>query len=182
MEEQAKYKTKKQQYVIGIDPDVDKSGVALLDVNSMTLSTYDFTFPYLLEFLKEQKEKHDDLKIYVEFTDRNRANWHISQHDTARSAARKGFDVGRNQGLAKTIIEMAEYMCIAVYPIQPFRKCWQGKDGKITHEELKRLCQMSGIEFNSPRSNQEERDAALLVITCSGLPIKYKVVESNFNK
>lgn len=61
-------------------------------------------------------------------------------------------------------------------------KCWQGKDGKITHEELKRLCQMSGIEFNSPRSNQEERDSALLAITCSGLPIKYKVVESNFNK
>lgn len=66
MEEQAKYTTKKQQYVIGIDPDIDKSGVALLDVNTMTLSTYDFTFPYLLEFLKEQKEKHDDLKIYVE--------------------------------------------------------------------------------------------------------------------
>lgn len=50
------------------------------------------------------------------------------------------------------------------------------------YEELKRLCQMSGIEFNRPRSNQEERDAALLAITCSGLPIKYKVVESNFNK
>ena len=56
------------------------------------------------------------------------------------------------------------------------------KDGKITHEELKRLCQMSGIDFNSPRSNQEERDSALLAITCSGLPIKYKVVESEINK
>lgn len=104
MEEQEKYTTKKQTYVIGIDPDIDKSGVALLDVGAMTLSTYDFTFPYLLEFLKEQKEKHDGLKIYVEFTDRNRTNWHISQHDTVRSAARKGFDVGRNHITQKDIM------------------------------------------------------------------------------
>ncbi len=182
MEEQEKYKTKKQTYVIGIDPDVDKSGVALLDVNNMTLSTYDFTFPYLLEFLKEQKEKHDDLKIYVEITDRNRTNWHISQHDTVRSAARKGFDVGRNQGLAKTIIEMAEYMCIAVYPIQPFRKCWQGSGGKITSMELKRLCEMSGVIFKDNQTNQEKRDAALIALYCSNIPIKYKVVESRLNK
>lgn len=178
MEEQAKYSTKKKTYVVGIDPDVDKSGVALLDVGAMTLSTYDFTFPYLLEFLKEQKEKHDNLKIYVEFTDRNRTNWHISHHDTARSAARKGFDVGRNQGLAKTIIEMSEYMGIAVYPIQPFRKCWQGAGGKITGKELKRLCDMSGVVFNDTRTNQEERDAALIALYCSNIPIKYKVVES----
>ncbi len=77
---------------------------------------------------------------------------------------------------------MLRYYGIKVIEQSPLRKCWQGKDGKITHEELKRLCDMSGIEFNRPRSNQEERDAALLAIICSGLPMRYKVVESKINK
>lgn len=98
------------------------------------------------------------------------------------SAAKKGEHVGRNQETGRKIVETLLHYGIKVIEQSPLRKCWQGKYGKITHEELKRLCQMSGIEFNRPRSNQEERDAALLAITCSGLPIKYKVVESNFNK
>lgn len=94
----------------------------------------------------------------------------------------KGEHVGRNQETGRKIVEMLRHYGIQVMEQSPLRKCWQGKDGKITHEELKRLCQMSGIEFNRPRSNQEERDSALLAITCSGLPIKYKVVESKINK
>lgn len=39
-----------------------------------------------------------------------------------------------------------------------------------------------GIDPDVERSNQEERDSALLAISCSGLPIKYKVVESKINK
>lgn len=77
---------------------------------------------------------------------------------------------------------MAEYMCIAVSPIQPFRKCWQGAGGKITSMELKRLCEMSGVSFTDSKTNQEKRDAALIALYCSNIPIKYKVVESNFNK
>ena len=48
----------------------------------------------------------------------------------------------------------------------PLRKIWKGKDGKITDEEIKAF--MPIIE----RTNQEERDAALLAWNEAGFPMK----------
>ena len=187
MEEQATYNRKiKYDVVIGIDPDVERSGLAILGQYDMKLTVNSHPFPELLEIVRsvafEGAELGHATVVYVEAGWRNKSNWHLSPKDTRASAAKKGEHVGRNQETGRKIVEMLRHYGIQVMEQSPLRKCWQGKDGKITHEELKRLCQMSGIEFNSPRSNQEERDSALLAITCSGLPIKYKVVESNFNK
>ena len=43
---------------------------------------------------------------------------------------------------------------------------WQGKDGKITQQEIASFTGITG------RNNQEERDAALLAWVYAGLPIK----------
>lgn len=187
MEEQSTYSTKKQTYVVGIDPDVERSGCATLSLyDEVKLTINSHSFPELLEIVHaiavEVAELGHTTVVYVEAGWKNKSNWHLSPKDTRASAAKKGEHVGRNQETGRKIVETLLHYGVEVVEQAPLRKCWQGKDGKITHEELKRLCQMSGIEFNSSRSNQEERDAALLAITCSGLPIKYKVIESSFNK
>lgn len=187
MEEQATYNRKlKYDVLIGIDPDVERSGLAILGLYDMKLTVNSHPFPELLEIVRsvafEGAELGHATVVYVEAGWKNKSNWHLSPKDTRASAAKKGEHVGRNQETGRKIVEMLRHYGIQVMEQSPLRKCWQGKDGKITHEELKRLCQMSGVEFNRPRSNQEERDSALLAITCSGLPIKYKVVESKINK
>lgn len=187
MEEQATYNRKhKYDVLIGIDPDVERSGYSVLDTRKMKMEMSVCPFPLLVEGIKKLhehcKENDERVAVYVEAGWKNKSNWHLSPKDTRAIAAKKGEHVGRNQETGRKIVEMLRHYGIQVMEQSPLRKCWQGKDGKITHEELKRLCQMSGIEFNRPRSNQEERDSALLAITCSGLPIKYKVVESEINK
>lgn len=180
MEDQAKYKTKKQTYVIGIDPDVDKNGVAILNTGTNVLTVYSMTFPETIEHIKTMPI--DDTIVYLEAGWINKAHWHLSRYDTGQSAAYKGNQAGRNHETGRKLIECFQYYNINAKPVKPFRKCWQGAGGKITSMELKRLCEMSGVVFNDNRTNQEERDAALIALYCSNIPIKYKVVESRLNK
>lgn len=188
MEEQSTYNRKrKYDVVIGIDPDVERSGCATLSLyDEVKLTINSHPFPELLEIVHaiavEGAELGHATVVYVEAGWKNKSNWHLSPKDTRASAAKKGEHVGRNQETGRKIVETLLYYGVEAVEQSPLRKCWQGKDGKITHEELKRLCEMSGIAFYASRSNQEERDAALLAITCSGLPIKYKVIESKINK
>ena len=65
--------------------------------------------------------------------------------------------------------DMCEHYGIEVMAHAPLRKCWQGKDGKITHEELAYFTGITG------RTNQDERDAGLLAWNYAGMPIRAKV-------
>ena len=176
MEEQAKYTTKKQTYVVGIDPDVEKSGVAILNTRTNVLTVYSMTFPEAIEHIKTMPV--DDTIVYVEAGWLNKAHWHLSRYDTGQSAAYKGNQAGRNHETGRKLIECLQYYNIKAKAVKPFRKTWTGPDGKITHQELKRLCEMSGVYFTDSKTNQEKRDAALIALYCSKLPVKYKVVES----
>lgn len=176
MEDQVKYKTKKQTCVVGIDPDVDKNGVAILNTGTKVITVYSMTFPETIEHIKSMPI--DETIVYVEDGWLNKAHWHLSRYDTGQSAAYKGNQAGRNHETGRKLIECLQYYNIEAKPVNPFRKTWTGKNGKITHQELKRLCEMSGVIFKDNRTNQEERDAALIALYCSKIPIKYKVVES----
>ncbi len=188
MEERYTYNRKrKYDVVIGIDPDVERSGCATLSLyDEVKLTINSQPFPELLEIVHaiavEGAELGHATVVYVEAGWKNKSNWHLSTKDTRASAAKKGEHVGRNQETGRKIVETLLHYGVEVVEQSPLRKCWQGKNGKITNQELKRLCEMSGIVFNASRTNQEERDAALLAITCSGLPIRYKVIESKINK
>jgi hypothetical protein len=48
---------------------------------------------------------------------------------------------------------------------------WNGKDGKITHEELAAFTGLKG------RTNQEERDAALIAWNYAGFPLTKKTTK-----
>ena len=161
---------KKNQYIIGIDPDVDKSGLACLNTSTRQLEAASLPFPELLDHLLRVKADYkDDAIVVVEASWLISHNWHTRSGDNRRVSAAKGNNVGRNHEVGRKIVEMARHYGLEVVEQIPLKKNWQGRDGKITHEELAYFTGITG------RTNQEARDAALIAWNYAGLPIRVRV-------
>ena len=80
-------------------------------------------------------------------------------------AAAKGNSVGRNQQVALDLVSCLDFYGIPYDTIKPLVKMWNGPDRKITHEEL---AYFTGIK--AKRSNQEERDSALIAWAYADFP------------
>lgn len=148
--------------IVGIDPDVDKSGVAIyqeglgfIKISSMPFAGIVSAFEYIASC-----SNSDDYLVVVEAAWLNKSNWHLSSSDTKRSACAKGVSVGRNMQVGMCLVEVARYLGLNVVEQKPLIKRWRGKDGKITHEEL---CYLLPT-IQKTRTNQEERDACLLAL------------------
>ncbi len=161
------------EHIIAIDPDVEKNGVAHLIKQEKKLAATVLNFVETVEYLKLIKEtfvdKEQKVIVVVEAGWLNQGNYHLGFRDSTRLAAAKGVSVGRNQQVGHDIVDMARHIGFEVQELRPLKKCWKGKDGKITHDELKEI---TGIA--AKRSNQEERDAALIAWVFAGLPIWIK--------
>lgn len=155
---------------IAIDPDTVKSGVAFLkrETKQLELSSLDFTHLVdYLQFVKKQSdETGDSVIIIVEASWQTKYNWHKKKKDSKAVSSAKGYDVGRNHRTGQLIVEMAESIGLKVIEQFPLKKDWKGPDKKITHNELKFFTGIVG------RTNQEERDAALIAWVHAGLPIR----------
>lgn len=151
--------------IIAIDPDVERSGVATLAIKERKLGTFSLTFPELMDAL--QLFLPDKVLVVVEAGWLNQSHWHLTARDTPRLAAAKGNSTGRNHEVGRKIVEMAKHYGLTVDEVKPLRKCWRGKDGKITHEELAQF-----IPGLPKRTTQDIRDAALLAWTYAGFPIR----------
>lgn len=144
--------------IIGIDPDVSQSGVAILrpgkGIELTTLSFFE-----LRDFLTSEKGN-----IYIVKVEAGHkvtiANFHGSKN--SRTAAAIGRNVGANNEVGKKIVEMCEHYGLPVKEVKPFRKIW--KNGKISHAELRSQFKIRGIPLPTKRTNQEERDAALICL------------------
>lgn len=156
-------------YIIAIDPDVTESGVATLVVADRMLETSKMAFPILLDFMRDKKRRADEsglrMCVVVEAGWVNRPNWHIAGRN-ARAAAAIGKQTGRNMEVGRLLVEMAKHYGIEVVEQPPLRKCWRGRDGKITAEELQSFTGLTG------RTNQDQRDACLLAWVVANLPIR----------
>ena len=157
--------------IIAIDPDTDKSGVAELIIPEMSMNISTLSFPHLIDYLWHVKDNFLDegqsVTVLVEAGWLNQSNWHVGWKNNNREAAAIGNSTGRNHETGRKIIEMARHFGFPVEEIRPLRKCWTGKDGKITHEELQRYLLSQRIDFPFKRSNQEQRDAALIAAVYS---------------
>ena len=148
---------------IAIDPDVDKNGVAIFNNIDNQLELHSFTFGELIDYLLILSNK-DVCQIIIEGGWLNHSNWHLSYRDSKRVACAKGNSTGRSHEVGRKIAELCEHWNINHRVIKPLRKCWKGKDGKITHDEIKSV--LNGMNIKCPsRTNQEERDATLIAIT-----------------
>lgn len=164
----------KYSRIIAIDPDVSKSGVAILDVVARTMKTCTMSTPELIDMLLTESRKmlpKGDLLVVVEASWLASTNWQLNAKDTLRTAAAKGERVGRNHQVGIMLVELCEYFNLTCLEKQPLLKIWHGRDGKITFTELHKLCAGSKISYNAKKNNQEERDAALLAIDISGIPM-----------
>lgn len=158
----------KYDYIIGIDPDCEKNGVAILCPAERLLNCECLTFAETIAALQGYKYRAEVLKqkfiVVIEAGWFNRSNWHT--HGNAKLAAAIGRSTGMNHQTGILLAQMCDYYKIPYKLQKPLKKCWKGKAGKITHAELKAF---TGIEG---RTNQEERDAALISWREAGLPIK----------
>lgn len=134
--------------LIGIDPDVTKSGVAFLSGNKLELQN--LTFFELYEMLKFYKEKEVKPTVYVECGYLNKSNWHKKTGSSAALNAKIGEKTGANFETAKKIVEMCEYLNLPYQKIQPRRS-------KIDNDYFKKITGYTG------RTNQEQRDAFMLI-------------------
>ena len=90
----------KVQTVIGIDPDVEKNGVASLECDTRRLEIATLTFPDLLDYLMWAKRRAETtgrtFRVIIEAGWLNKSNWHLAPKDTRAVAAAKGNHAGRN--------------------------------------------------------------------------------------
>lgn len=160
---------------IGIDPDVEKNGVAMLEAETrkLTIKQLPFaeTIDYCVTLYNVVKEKASVLgtgfKVIIEAGWMNRGNWHLQRWDGRNGAAAKGVDQGRNEQTSRLIGEMMEHYGVPYEFKRPLIKCWAGHERKITKEELEDI---TGQALG--RTNQEGRDAALLAWDKAGLPMR----------
>ena len=166
---------KKYDYIVGIDPDSDKSGVATIRTSDRLIEVSAKPFTNLMQYfryLRDVINNHNStVLIVVEAGWLNESNWHIGKNDSKALAAAKGKAVGRNHEVARMIAQMAkDYYGLDVQEVKPLKKSWKGPDGKITHEEISVF-----IPGLPKRTNQEMRDAMLISWVYAGFPIRVAI-------
>ena len=137
--------------IIAIDPDVERSGVAVLHTHTRHIRLSTSPFPDLVEYLQGIRESDQitgtNTLVVVEAGWLNKPNWHLTAKDSPRIAAAKGNAAGRNHETGRKIVEMARHYGLAVKEAKPLRKCWRGKDGKITHGTVPARHQRAGKDI-----------------------------------
>lgn len=158
--------------IIAIDPDVSKSGVAYLEKESKKMEVASISFPQLLDYLRHAGSLVSDtnrLTVVVE------AGWMVAKSNYHGNYGARGEriakNVGSNHETGKKICEMLAHYGIDYQEVRPLKKCWKGRDGKITKEELDRLMLNANIPTLG-RISQDARDAALLCLTYAGVPLR----------
>lgn len=140
---------KQDKILIGIDPDVTKSGVAFKTKTETRLSNLHFfdLFEALARLRKENDK--ENIKVYVECGFLNKSNWHTTNGSNAVNA-QIGQRTGANHEVAKKIVEMCDYLDIESVPVKPTKS-------KINADFFKQITKIEG------RTNQEQRDALMLI-------------------
>lgn len=135
------------QIIIGIDPDLDKSGVAIKWLDALSLNN--LTFVELKELI--EREQPVIKKVVVEAGWLNqKSNFHKHPKQSKEAGERIAKNVGENHAVGKLIVQLIESMGIPVQQLKPTRSKLSSKD-------------FNRITGWSKQSNQEQRDAAMLV-------------------
>ena len=137
--------------LIGIDPDINKSGDALINGDKKEL--YNLNFFELFDFFYKvlsQKGKSEEILIVIEAGWLNGGNWHTKNKGSAALNAKIGNNTGRNHETGRKIVEMCEYLEIPFKLLRP-------TTSKLKAKIFKSITKIEG------RTNQETRDAMMLI-------------------
>ena len=166
----------KHNWIIGIDPDVSKSGVASLEIKTHHIEAGSLSFPQLMDYLQDIVKTREitgqSVVVVVEAGWLNEiSNYHTKADRTGQRIAK---NVGANHEVGKKIVEMAKHYGLEVIEQKPYAKCWRGKDRKITQDELNEITQNAGLGQLDRCVSQDVRDAVLMTILFANLPIRIK--------
>lgn len=172
MKQQMRFKHK--QY-IGIDPDSKNSGVAILsvydvkdekgNVAQIELFTADF---HTAEGLIRLMESHvDDTVVAIEKCWATTANWHLPKVCSPNMAAKIGLNTGKCHMVGMLFEDFCKRNGFNYTLVDPLKKIWgKTRNEKISHNELMQVFRSMHIRYiGGVRTNQEERDAALIALT-----------------
>lgn len=142
---------KKGDFVIGIDPDVKESGFAFYNIQGKVFEEIDsFPFFKLYDVLKSYAPLVALVRIEAGWLNA-KSNFHNKQGQTKEAGEKIASYVGANAETGRKIVEMCDYL-------------------KIPHELVKPLgtkcidsAQFKKITGYTKRTNQDQRDAAMLV-------------------
>lgn len=162
---------RKATVIIGVDPDIDRNGIAVYNKDTKRMNIFSLTFAEAIERIIAIVEKGEPAIVLVEGGWLNLSNWHFGYNYSKMKCAEIARRVGMNHECGILICEMLGYHNIPYHIIKPLEKHWKGKSGKISQEEITQF-----IPNLPKRMNQEERDAALIAWTGAGNPIRI-----NFN-
>lgn len=132
--------------ILGIDPDIEKSGIAVLH-NTKQIEYTTLSFVDTMAFIRMNAPI---IKcVYLEAGWLNKkANWHGASNMSV--AARVGKNVGENHATGKLLKQCIEAEGVKVIEIKPTTT-------KLDAKQFERLTKIK------TRTNQEERDAVMLV-------------------
>ncbi|WP_258580453.1 hypothetical protein [Acinetobacter baumannii] len=138
---------KEAQIIIGIDPDLDKSGVAVLKDGLLRLDN--MRFYDLTQYFEVNKDQIKKVVIEAGWLNK-KSNLHGRIGQSKRAGERIAKNVGENHATGKLLVEMAESLGLAVVLVKPTKS-------KKNSEEFNRITGWQG------RTNQEQRDAGMLI-------------------
>jgi Holliday junction resolvasome RuvABC endonuclease subunit len=141
--------------LIGIDPDCEKNGVAIINTETKELSLFDWDFFDLQDYFTLNKNNIKLVRVEASWLISH--NWHAKAKGSAALNANIGSRTGANHQVGKMIVQMCKRSVIMVDEVRPLKKGWKTASGKISKKEFVDLTGWSGT------ASQEVRDAALLI-------------------
>ncbi|MGQ1157802.1 hypothetical protein ACT436_14425 [Acinetobacter baumannii] len=137
---------KEAQIIIGIDPDLEKSGVAILG-NDLQLKN--LTFPETVELFRNEQDSIKKVVIEAGWENK-KANFRVGGGHSRQVNEQIARRVGMNHATGKLLVQMAQHMGLAVIEVKPTKT-------KVNSDEFNRITGWQG------RTNQEQRDAGMLI-------------------
>lgn len=148
-------KIMKNEFIIGIDPDANKSGVAIVQKKRLWL--HNMTFFELFDYLTAHKGFIETVVVEAGFL--NKPNWSVFKRNKGELSVKLKIanDIGRNQGTAQKIVEMLDYLKINYSIVKPTKT-------KLSNVDFQLVAAQRGYYGFDKRTNEEQRDAAGLII------------------
>ena len=134
------------QNFIGIDPDIEKSGVAFYNSESGKIELTNLTYFQLFDYLKFCKPINEPFLVMIEKGEENKALFSARNSKSKSISASIGMRTGKNFEVTHKIIEMCEYLDIDYNIYVPKTAKWNAKFVKGAYGII-------------GRTNQDNRDA-----------------------
>jgi len=141
---------KKGEYIIGIDPDREKSGIAVFSLKTKSMEIYSYSFFQLFDVIRAASETISLIRIEAGWLNK-KSNFHNKPGQSKEVGERIANDVGANAESGRKIAEMCEYLNIPYELVKPLGT--KSIDSTLFKK----------ITGYKKRTNQDQRDAAMLV-------------------